>query len=279
MKKIGFVDYYLWNFHANTYPEMIKKYSDGEMEVAYCYGTAANPLNPEQTSEAWAETNGVEMLSSIEEVVEKSDYIIVLSPNNPEQHRALCEIPLKSGKPVYIDKTFAPDAETAKEIFAIADAHGTPCYSSSALFFADELKDLQKENVEYMTSFGSGGYETHSIHQIEQVVTFMGRDAESVMYTGTEKFPSFKVRFAGDRYADIIMMPGRFRMHVGYGDGKAVDYTVDSPIFDRLVENMVKFFRTTEIPVPHAQTVEVIAIREASIRAKETPFVWVDIQK
>ena len=279
MKKIGFIDYYLWNFHANTYPEMIKKYSGGEMEVAYAYGFGTSPQDAELTNEKWAETNGAELLSSIEEVVEKSDYLVVLSPNNPEHHEQLCKLALESGKRVYIDKTFAPDAAAAKRIFAVADENGTPCYSSSALYFSDELQAVRKDEAEYISCLGSGGFETHSIHLIEQVVTLMGTESESVMYTGTEKYPSFKIKYKGNRYADVVMMPGRFRTHIGYSDGKGEDYIVESPIFDRLVENMIKFFRTGEVLVPHSQTVEVIAIREASIRAQKTPFVWVDIQK
>lgn len=277
MKKIGFIDYYLDEWHANNYPQMIKDACGDEMAVCYAWGKIDAPGG--RTNKKWAEDYGVELLGSIEEVIEKSDYLILLSPDNPEMHEELALLPAASGKRLYIDKTFAPDAATAKRIFERADAHGTPCYSSSALNFSDELKEAKKEDVEYLSSFGSGDYEIHSIHQIEQVAVLMGGGAESVMYTGTEKFPSFKVRFSGHRYADMVLMPGRFRMHVGYRDGKAADYMVESPFFARFIENMLEFFRTGAIPVPHAQTVEVIAIREASIRAKETPFVWVDIQK
>ena len=51
-------------------------------------------------------------------------------------HEELSQLPLKSGKPTYIDKTFAPDYPTAKRIFDLAEANGTPCYSTSALRYA-----------------------------------------------------------------------------------------------------------------------------------------------
>ena len=44
MKKIGFIDYYLDEWHANTYPALIKELSEGEYEVAYAYGKIDSPI-------------------------------------------------------------------------------------------------------------------------------------------------------------------------------------------------------------------------------------------
>lgn len=58
-------------------------------------------------------------------------------PSFPELHEGMAHIPLKSGKPVYIDKIFAPDRKTGERIFAHASAHGTPLFSASALRFSN----------------------------------------------------------------------------------------------------------------------------------------------
>ena len=42
--KIGFIDYYLDEWHANNYPELIKELSGGDMEVAYAYGHIDSPI-------------------------------------------------------------------------------------------------------------------------------------------------------------------------------------------------------------------------------------------
>ena len=68
------------------------------------------------------------IVDTIEELIEKSDRIIVLSPDNPEMHLELTEKALQSGKLVYVDKTFAPDKETAIKIFENAKAHNTKCF-------------------------------------------------------------------------------------------------------------------------------------------------------
>ena len=102
MKKIGFIDYYLDEWHANEYPDFFKKAAGNEMEVYYAYGEIDSPNG--MTNKQWAEKHNIELLDSIEELVEKSDYIVVLSPDNPENHVRLSEFALKSGKPVYIDE-------------------------------------------------------------------------------------------------------------------------------------------------------------------------------
>ena len=113
MKKIGFIDYYLDEWHANNYPDMIKKAYPGEFEVSYAFGLIDSPKGG-MTNRSWAEKNGITLCESIEELVEKRDYLIVLSPDNSEMHEELCKIPLKSGKNTFVDKTFAPTREIAE---------------------------------------------------------------------------------------------------------------------------------------------------------------------
>ena len=68
--KIGFIDYYLDEWHANAYPAMIHEASNGEMEVVYAYGQIASPITG-MTTQQWCEKYGVTMCDSIEELIEK----------------------------------------------------------------------------------------------------------------------------------------------------------------------------------------------------------------
>ena len=43
MKKVGFIDYYLDEWHANNYPNWLKEYSGGRYEVSFAYGEIDNP--------------------------------------------------------------------------------------------------------------------------------------------------------------------------------------------------------------------------------------------
>ena len=277
MKKIGFIDYYLDEWHANNYPEIIKKISDGRYEVCYAYGKIDSPIGG-MTNKEWSEKYNIPLLDTIEEVIEKSDLLIVLSPDNPEMHEELTDLPLKSGKLVYVDKTFAPDKETAERIFANADAHGTTCFSSSALRFVTELKVVEKSKIAKIYSEGPGFYDTYSIHQIEPVVMLMDCRAKRVMALDDEKHPAIVIEFEDGRLAQIYQhRQADFKITVVDDDNNGVDYPVKSDYFGLFMEALVEFFDTGKIPASHEQTIDVIAIREAGVRALKTPFNWIDL--
>lgn len=123
MKKIGFIDYRIDEWHANHYPEWIKNAAEAlklDYTVAYAYASENAPDG--RTTEEWCRDFGVERCHSIDEVCQKSDVLLVLAPSNPETHLGFAKAVLPSGKPTYIDKTFAPDTATALEIFALAEA-------------------------------------------------------------------------------------------------------------------------------------------------------------
>ncbi|MED5018514.1 hypothetical protein P9847_14495, partial [Paenibacillus chibensis] len=193
MKKIGFIDYYLDEWHANQYPGWIKEASGGAMEVAFAH--AIKDAEHGLTNQAWCAKHGVAWCATIEEVIERSDYLIVLSPDNPEQHEELAALPLASGKPTYVDKTFAPDREAALRLFERAAQHHTPLYSSSALRYADEYGDVERAGIRVISSLGPGAFENYSIHQIEPVVALMGTHAKRVMFVGTEAAPALLIDF------------------------------------------------------------------------------------
>ncbi len=277
MIKIGFIDYYLDEWHANNYPRLIKEISGGRYEVCYAYGKIDSPIGG-ITNREWAEKNNVELVGSIEGLVEKSERIIVLSPDNPEMHEELCELPLKSGKLVYIDKTFAPDRKTAERIFALADKYNTKCYSSSALRFSSELASIDKNSVYRLYSEGPGTYEMYSIHQLEPIVSIMGKRAKRVVFTGEENHPAMIIEFEDGRCAQMYQTNGSpFRITVDKEDNESDIYLIKSDYFGLFLKELVRFFDTGEIIVPHKQTIDVIAIREAGLKAMKKPYTWINV--
>ena len=280
MKKIGFIDYYLDEWHANNYPEFIKNQSNGRYEVCYAYGMIDSPIGG-MTNKEWSEKYNIPLLDTIEEVIEKSDVLIVLSPDNPEMHLELTHLPLKSGKLVYVDKTFAPDKETAVEIFKHAEAHNTKCFSSSALRFADEFKDIDTSAIFKLYSEGPGTYDIYSIHQIEPIMSLMQCRATKVMALSDKAHPSLLIEFEDGRLAQMHHRTDApsttFRMTVCYENNTADVRVIESDYFSLFIDAMIEFFDTGIIPVPKEQTIDVIAVRNAGLKAFETPFEWVNI--
>ena len=281
--KIGFIDYYLDEWHANNYPARIRELSGGEMEVMYAYAEIDSPLGG-MTTDEWCAHNGVQRVSSIEELVELSDGIIILSPDNCERHEDLCRIPLASGKPCYVDKTFAPSGEIAQRIFAVAEAAGTPCYSTSALRYAEEYRDIDPANIVAIASagpaYGPGvGYETYAIHQLEPVIMLMNARPAAVLaqQVGTDWY-TMLIKFADGRMATLTgsKHDPDFRMTVCTTAGSR-EVRVASDFFGGFLAGLVGFFRTRISPVAHQSTVDIMALREAGIRALENPGEWIHL--
>lgn len=274
--KLGFIDYFIDEWHANNYPQWIKEASGGEVEVAYAWAMIDSPIGGLTTAE-WCEKFGVEQCATMEELIEKSDGLVVLSPNNCEFHEELCQLPLRSGKPCYVDKTFAPDRETAERIFAIAEESGTPCWSTSALRYAAEYKDAGKDLLA-ANFWGPNDYEIYSIHQLEPLMMLMGVPAKRVMATSAEGWYQLTVEFTDGRVGSIsgyvYGSPFICNLHCK-GESRMIE--VKSDFFHDFIVALTNFYRTGTVPVPHKDTVEIMAVRTAGQKALETPGVWVEI--
>ncbi len=279
MKKIGFIDYFLNEWHANNYPAWIEEATGGEMKVCYGYGMIPQPNG--LTNEEWCEKMGIEYCATEDELIEKSDYLIVLSPNNPEMHWELCQKALRSGKPTYVDKTFAPDKATAEAIFALAEEGKTPMWSSSALRFSNEILDLDTSKIDSIVSVGSGVMQIYLIHQVEPIVKLMGTEVEKVMYTGTDVTPHIVLQYKDGRVATIAHMPeAPFALYINNTDGTTVSIPSTTEFFPNLMKALIAFFESNgeKVGAPKEQTIAVIAIIEAAMEAKKTPGVWVNVK-
>jgi len=273
--KIGFIDYYLDEWHANSYPEFIRKATDGEVEVAYAYAMIDSPRGGMTTAE-WCKKYEITRCESIEQLIELSDAIVVLSPDNCEMHEQLCQLPLRSGKPVYVDKTFAPDAATAQRLFAIAQEHDTPCYSTSALRYATEYKEVDIDTVRAVNLWGSGNYEIYSIHLIEPLMMLIKSPAKRVMYLPGERWLAMVVEFEDGRTGTISLFEdgSPYITNVCCTGGNKL-LNIKSSFFDEFILELVDFFKNETEKVSHEETIDILTVREAGNRAQKTPGEWV----
>jgi len=285
MKKVGLIDYYLDNWHASNLPKWLRDETHDEYRICYAWGS----FNPDASksgseyrkpSEVWCAEHNIELVGSAAEVVEKSDVLMVLSPNNPEQHEELCREALASGKRTYVDKTFAPDVVTAKRIFNMAKAGNTPMFSSSALRFSSELTNIKHEGICVISSRGPGVYEIYSIHQIEMLVFLMGPAARRVMAIGNEAAPALAIEFSGKRFATMGHFGGEcpFNLAITYDNSENVLVHECTSFFPNFVRELVDFFETGSIKVPENETIAIIGIREKGFEALKNPGVWINCE-
>ncbi|MBD2847122.1 hypothetical protein IDH44_18135 [Paenibacillus sp. IB182496] len=276
MQTIGFIDYYLDEWHANKYPQWIEAASGGELKVTCAYGMVDAPSG--RTNAAWASEMGIELLGSIEEVVARCDYLIVLSPDHPQYHEELARLPLQSGKPTYVDKTFAPDRAIALRLFELARQHGTPLFSSSALRFAAEYEAAAGKRLDTLVSRGPGRYGNYAVHQLESIAMLMGTDASRIMAVGTQQAPSLLLQYPDGRQASMTHMAGSpFALAWLEDGGQAGEAVAEGDFFASFIANLVQFFRTGQPPVAPSVTVAVMTYIEYGAKAMQTPYQWVDL--
>lgn len=281
MKTIGFVDYYISEWHANNYPAWIKAACEkiGE-DIAVKYAWAEISTSPLDgvTTEEWCKKYGVEQCSSISELCEKADYICILAPSNPEKHLAYAEEVLKYGKNTYIDKTFAPDYATAVEIFDIAKKYGTRFFSTSALRYATELEAV--EGVCNLKTTGSGSnFEEYIVHQAEMVVKTLRSSIDKVRADSEDGIRyDCRVLFTDGKEATVDFLPN-LPYAVGNGDVANELIPVKRAFFTALIEDMIRFYITGDVSFDITETLEVMKLREALIKAKNNLGEWINLEK
>jgi hypothetical protein len=278
MKKIGFVDYFISEWHANNYPAWMERVCAEkglDYKVAYAWAELeTSPLDGISTAE-WCEKFGAEKCATIDELCQKSDVIVILAPSNPETHLRYAEAVLKYGKRTYIDKTFAPDAETAEKIFAIAEKYNTPFFSTSALRYATELDAVNAPDSILVTGGGSNLPE-YFIHLGEMVVKKMGAiKTVKVTKNGTQHIIQAKSANGGD----ATMIYGSAMPYNVYmtKDGKETWKSVKSPFFDGLIADMISFFETGKTSFDTSETLAVAKLRDAVLSAVENPDTEIEI--
>ena len=270
MKKIGFVDYYISEWHANNYPLWIKEACEKaglDYIVAYAWAErGVSPFDGRNTDE-WCKAFGVTKCETIEELCEKSDVILVLAPSNPEVHLSYAEKVLPYQKRTYIDKTFAPDFATSEKIFAIAEKYQTPFFSSSALRYASELDALVGSDKIIVTG-GGGKFEEYIIHQIEPAVKVLRAKATSVRAQMQGKQVVCSVEFEGGKQATLCYGEAMPFTVCTEKDGKSAYAALNSDYFRALIKDILRFYESGETSFDTSETKEVMRIREALISAK-----------
>ena len=275
MKKIGFIDLYLSEWHANNYPAWIEEQSQKlglDYKVAYAW--AERDVSPVDgvTTDQWCEKHGVTRCRTIEEVCEKSDAIIILAPSNPETHLGYAEKVLPFGKPTYIDKTFAPTPKEAKAIFELGEKYGTPFFSTSALRYADGLDTLDSPDSIIVTGGGSNLPE-YFVHIAEIAVKTMGTDSFSVTAYENGTQTVFRVEYKSGRNATLIYgkaMP--YSIYFAKGEKEQL-LTLGGSFFNGLISDILNFFETKKASFSPEETIEVIRLRDAALHALIDPEI------
>lgn len=280
MKKLGFIDYYLDEWHANNYPVWIEEYNKAngtDYKLSYAWGEIDNPNNG-MTNSAWCEKFGCEQCSSIEELCKYSDHVIILAPSDPERHLDYAKRVFECGVSPYIDKTFAPDLKTAVEIFELAEKNGVKFFSSSALRYADELSGFNGDAVSAVFTGGGSNIEEYIIHQIEMAVKVLGVGASSLRYEAHADQVRIDAAYQNGKNASFFYAPCMpFTAAVSNKDGISSYSSINSQFFKKLIADIISFFETGKASFDPSETLEVMKIRDGVIRGKADQNIWISL--
>lgn len=232
---------------------------------------------------------GVEIVSSIEELLEKVD-VILLETNDGRLHLEQALPVLKAGKRMFIDKPIAASLTDAVAIFDAAEQYNVPIFSSSSLRYMESAQDIAKGKVVGKV-LGAHAYspakleKTHpdlfwyGIHGIEMLFTVMGTGCKSVTRSHTDGTDVVVGIWEDDR---IGTFRGMRSGEGGYG-GTAFGEEGIAPIgpyegYRTLLVQIVEFFRTGKAPVSPEETLEIFAFMEAADESKRQGGVPVSLE-
>ena len=256
-RKIGIVDHSLDNFHANTFLSLMREdLKPRGWEIARCWA-----VNGDE-GRVWAKKNEVSYAEEFTDLGE-CDAFMILAPSNPEVHPEMAKRLFPFGKVTYVDKTFAPNYETAKEIFTLADKYNVPVMTTSALRCATSLKRVVEKfgsgRILHMQAWGGGGsFEEYAIHPLEMVIFAMGAQVEEVMHVASDKdHHALHLQFGDKRSASIFIHTNNecpFRAMVTTEEQTVCADCSADPIFRDLCNVILDFFESGEPSVDRSES-------------------------
>lgn len=221
----------------------------------------------------------VEIVKSIEELCQKVDGILLESVDG-RPHLAQAKPVIAAKKPLFIDKPMAGNLDDVIEIFRLAEQNNVPCWSSSSLRYSPSIVEMkQKQSVGEVLGcdvFSPCSLEEHhpdlywyGVHGVEMLFTVMGTGCETVR----------RVQTKDGEFVVGIWKGGRIGTYRGLRAGKE-DYgaTVFGTKgiaqggkyggYEPLLDEIIKFFKTGQVPVPREETIEIFAFMSAADESK-----------
>jgi predicted dehydrogenase len=217
---------------------------------------------------------GVEIVETIDQLCEKVDGVLLESVDGRPHLKQIKPV-IAARKPVFLDKPVAASLADVIEIFRLARENNVPCWSSSAFRYGQGIVGI-KDNTEVgkvksCDVFGSSSWTEHhpdlylyGIHPVTALFAVMGTGCEKVARFRTEgvdmvvgiwkdgRIGTFRDLRGGKSTASVRI----------YGTNGMIE--AKSSGYKPLVDEIVRFFKTGDIPVSAEETIEIYAFMSAA---------------
>ena len=228
---------------------------------------------------------GVEITGSIKELLSKVD-VILLETNDGRLHLEQALEVFKAGKRMFIDKPVAASLSDTLAIYEASKKYKIPVFSASSLRYMKGISNVDKATVLGADTFSPAVLEkTHpdlywyGIHGVEALYTVMGTGCKSVV----------RISSPGTDVVVGTWQDGRIGTFRGTRTGKH-DYggtvfttggnSVLGPYagYEPLLLDIVKYFKTGQVPVSPEETIEIFTFMEAADESKRQGGVAVSLE-
>ncbi|MEO8416953.1 MAG: Gfo/Idh/MocA family oxidoreductase [Ginsengibacter sp.] len=221
---------------------------------------------------------GVEIVDSIPALLGKVD-VVLLETNDGRRHLEQAIPVLKAGKTMFIDKPIAASLADAIVIFEAAKHYKVPIFSSSTLRFMSSAQEVVNGKIGKV--LGADAYspcaieKTHpdffwyGIHGVELLYTVMGAGCKSVTRVHTEGTDVAVGTWEDGRIGTFRGTRTGEHLYGGTAYGEKGN-AVLGPLagYNPLLDEIIRFFQTGNIPVKAEDTLEICAFMEAADESK-----------
>lgn len=223
---------------------------------------------------------GVEIVDSIEALLKQVDFIL-LESNDGRVHLEQARPVIEAGKPLFVDKPMAENLRKVEEIFALADTHQVPLFSSSSLRYDKLVQEVNAGKIGRVLGadvYTPAELEPHHldqawymIHGIEMLFSVMGRGCTQVIRAFHPQGEQVMGVWKDGRTGTVRGI----RKGAGNIAGTAFGETGISPLgpfagYGALVEEILNFFDTGNPPVEPEETMEIFRFMEAAELSTKT---------
>jgi predicted dehydrogenase len=233
---------------------------------------------------------GVEIVGTIEELCEKVDGVLLESVDGRPHLKQVRPV-ITAKKPVFIDKPMAGSLADVIEIFRLAKENNVPCWSSSSLRYGPGVIGMRNNDkvgeVLGCDAFSPCSLEEHhpdlywyGVHGVEMLFTIMGTGCESVRRVQTGNYEFVVGLWEGGR---VGTFRGVKKGKSGYGSmifgTKGIVPGGGYGGYEPLIDEIIKFFKTGDVPISPEETIEIFAFMSAADESKARGGAAVSIKE
>ncbi len=234
-------------------------------------------LNQRQaTLENW----GIKVTTDFDEAVQNCD-ALMLEINDPAYHLDYFSCCAGLGKPIFLDKPLADNIKNGHAIIGLAQAKNTRFFSASSLRFVPQLGAACQEMPapQFVHAFGPLGEAPsgssivwYGVHTFEMLQRSLGNGAQMVRVIQDEMGLMATVSYADKRCGLVELNHGTYVYGGSLRDAKrVVPFVADmTRAYSDFLIVIERFFRTGETPVSIEDTLEIMALLNATERAAQS---------